>query len=57
MRDVISYSRNVDKFIDFKRNQRNLVEEERSWIFEKRNPFRFLGKQPNLVVSQNRIYV
>jgi hypothetical protein len=24
----------IDEFIDFKRNQRNLVEDERSWIFE-----------------------
>jgi hypothetical protein len=26
----------VDEFIDFKRNQRNFVEDDKSWIFEQR---------------------
>jgi hypothetical protein len=31
----------IDEFINFRKNQRNLVEDEKSWIFKQKNPVRF----------------
>jgi hypothetical protein len=68
--EIYGIRQEVDEFIDFKRIQKNLVENERPWTFEQRNswesertltimeyrnPVRHLGKQSNLIVNQESI--